>query len=183
MLPFTVVAVLLGLTACVGPRGPLRRDVVSEPAYVPDTQVLFYPAAGQSPEQQSRDRYECYQWASRETGFDPGQVSVGPRQRMEVTPAVPAGHDTVAGAITGAIIGAAASNPRHAGGGAILGALAGAAFGAANDQARQQQADRVQSRYDAREGQHLAAIEEQASNYRRAMSACIEGRGYTVAQR
>src|SRR5258706_8565134 len=50
MLPFTVVAVLLGLTACVGPRGPLRRDVVSEPAYVPDTQVLFYPAAGQSPE-------------------------------------------------------------------------------------------------------------------------------------
>jgi hypothetical protein len=172
---------VLGLSGCVGPRGPMRYDTSYEPPRVPDTQIIFYPAAGQSSEQQARDRYECYQWAVKQTGFDPSQLSLAPHQRIDVEPAVPAGHDTAAGAITGAIIGAAVSNPRHAGGGAILGAIAGAAMGAANDSARQEHADRLQHRFDAREGQHQAAIEEQAGNYRRAMTACIEGRGYTVS--
>lgn len=30
---------------------------------VPLTQVYFYPKAGQSAEQQSRDHYDCYNWA------------------------------------------------------------------------------------------------------------------------
>lgn len=173
----------VGLSACVGPRGPLRREVSYEPPRVPDTQVLFYPAAGQSPELQARDRYECYQWATKQTGFDPSQVSLAPHQRFDVVQAVPPAHDTVVGAITGALLGAAASNPRHAGGGAVVGAIAGAAFGAASDSARQENADRLQQHYDAREGQHQAALDEQASNYRRAMTACIEGRGYTVSPR
>jgi len=160
----------------------MRQEVYSEPAHVPDTQILFYPASGQSPEQQARDRYECYQWASNQTGFDPSELSLAPHQRVDVVSAVPAAHDTVAGAITGAILGAASSSPRHAGGGALIGAVAGAAFGAASDSARQQEAERVQRRYDAREGQRQANIDERASNYRRAMTACIEGRGYTVSQ-
>jgi len=33
--------------------------------------LFIYPAAGQSEEQQARDRYECHRWAQSETGFDP----------------------------------------------------------------------------------------------------------------
>lgn len=33
--------------------------------------LIVYPAAGQSDEQKSQDKYECYEWASAETGFDP----------------------------------------------------------------------------------------------------------------
>jgi hypothetical protein len=61
--------------------------------------LFVYPKEGQSDEQRDRDRYECYVWASDQTGFDP-----------------------------------TAENP------------------------------------DA----------DKASDYRRAMSACLEGRGYTV---
>ena len=34
-------------------------------------QLYIYPAAGQSEEQQAKDRYECHRWAQSETGFDP----------------------------------------------------------------------------------------------------------------
>ncbi|HXQ32215.1 MAG TPA: hypothetical protein VN790_09665 [Steroidobacteraceae bacterium] len=41
----------------------------------PDLSV--YPSDGQSPEQQSSDRYECYRWAVDQTGFDPTQPAGG----------------------------------------------------------------------------------------------------------
>ncbi len=33
--------------------------------------MFFYPTRGQGPDQQSRDRGECYGWAMQQTGFDP----------------------------------------------------------------------------------------------------------------
>jgi len=33
----------------------------------------IYPRNGQTPEQQSADRYECHSWAKTQTGFDPTQ--------------------------------------------------------------------------------------------------------------
>jgi hypothetical protein len=33
--------------------------------------VFVYPKNGQTPDQQSRDRYECHRWAADQTGFDP----------------------------------------------------------------------------------------------------------------
>jgi len=35
----------------------------------PITQIYFYPKAGQTNEQQSRDHYECYNWAMQQTGL------------------------------------------------------------------------------------------------------------------
>jgi hypothetical protein len=147
---------------------------------MPSTQVFFYPAAGQSAEQQNRDRYECYGWAVQQTGFDPSQAQLAPHQRIEVVPEPAPGQDTAAGAITGAILGAAVSRPRDAGAGALVGAVAGAMLGAASDSARAQQAERAQRRYDARDAQQMAALDAQAAAYRRAMTACLEGRGYRV---
>ena len=37
------------------------------------TDLYAYPKAGQSPEQQARDRDECHKWAVAQSGFDPAQ--------------------------------------------------------------------------------------------------------------
>src|SRR6516164_90871 len=53
---------------------------------VPDVsaqEIIAYPEQGQSQQQQQRDRYECYQWAVGQTGFDPQ------RQAMGYTPSGP----------------------------------------------------------------------------------------------
>ena len=42
------------------------------------------------------------------------------------------------------------------------------------------QAKAVQNRYDQRDAARMAKLDEQAGNYRRALTACLEGRGYTV---
>jgi hypothetical protein len=39
------------------------------------TDVIAYPAQGQSPEQQADDRAACEQWAANQSGFDPAQAS------------------------------------------------------------------------------------------------------------
>jgi uncharacterized protein YcfJ len=116
----------------------------------------------------------------KQSGFDPSQTSLAPHQRVEVVPMPPAGTNTVAGAITGAVLGAVIAGPHDAGGGAIVGGVIGGAAGAASDAQRQANANRVQGRYDQREGARMAKLEEQAGNYRRALTACLEGRGYTV---
>jgi len=35
------------------------------------TELMAYPKNGQSAEQQSRDKFECHQWAASQSGFDP----------------------------------------------------------------------------------------------------------------
>ena len=178
----------LALASCAdAPARPAPRHVraapppPAEPAPQPvSTQVYVYPTAGQSADQQSRDRYECYLWSVKQSGFDPSQQHLAPHQRVEVVSMPPQGSDTVAGAATGAILGAVIANPRNAGAAAIGGAIVGGALGAASDANRQAQAKQVQDRYDRRNSAQDAQIEEQASNYRRALTACLEGRSYTV---
>ena len=35
------------------------------------TELMAYPKNGQTPEQQTKDRFECHQWAVGQTGYDP----------------------------------------------------------------------------------------------------------------
>lgn len=37
----------------------------------PSDQLFVYPSAGQSPDQQAKDRQECERWASEQSGFNP----------------------------------------------------------------------------------------------------------------
>ncbi|HXH73226.1 MAG TPA: glycine zipper 2TM domain-containing protein [Mariprofundaceae bacterium] len=178
-----LLASALVLGACASQRGYVEEPAPAPeaaPAPRPSTQVYFYPKAGQSQEQQDRDRYECYLWAMQQTGFDPSQPNLAPHQRVTVTPVPAPGHDTAVGALTGAAIGAVVAEPGNKAGGAVVGAVAGAAIGAASDQARQEQAQRLQQSYDQADAARSARIEQQASEYRRAMAACLEGRGYSV---
>ena len=80
-------------------------------------------------------------------------------------------------AIAGAVLGAAISPGWDRGAGAVFGGLTGAMIGSASDASRAQQnayEENVQDR------QQAAAMEHQASDYRRALSACLGGRGYSV---
>jgi outer membrane lipoprotein SlyB len=146
----------------------------------PITQVYFYPKQGQTTEQQSRDHYECYNWAMQQTGFDPSQSSIPSERRVKVVPMPPPGHDTAALAIAGAVLGALIAGPRHAGQGALIGAGSGALFGAASDATRQQYAGQMEEAYTRSDQALDAHYEAQARDFRRAMTACLEGRGYSV---
>jgi hypothetical protein len=146
----------------------------------PAAPVYVYPAQGQSPERTDRDRYECHNWAVKQSGFDPSQPHLAPHQRVQVVMGPPQGSNTMTGAIAGALVGAAVSRPRNSGTGAAVGALTGALLGHASDRSREQQAARIQEIHDRRADNANARLEQQSNDYRRAISACLEGRGYTV---
>jgi hypothetical protein len=161
------------LVACEAP--PPRRTVVAtEPVPAP---IMVYPAQGQTPDQLERDRYECHVWAVQQSGFDPSRPGLPPGERVVVQPANPPGSGTAVGAIAGAILGAALAGPRDAGFGAVFGGVTGAAIGASSDANAQAQANYAQARAD----QNYARGEAGASNYRRAISACLDARGYKTA--
>ena len=85
--------------------------------------------------------------------------------------------DVVAGAAPGAILGAAVSSPRHAGANAVIGAIFGAALGAAAGDAR----NRAYEDARARQAEAAERARVPSNNFRRAMSACMDARGYRVS--
>jgi hypothetical protein len=172
-----IVLPLLAIAGCATPP-PRHVHRTVEPPPPPPTQVYVYPNDGQDPARLDRDRYECHVWAVKETGFDPSGPSVMPSQRVHVVAGPPPGTGTVVGAATGAVLGAVVS--RNAGAGAAVGAVAGAIVGTASDAAREERAQQIQERYDARDARRQAQANQLATDYRRAISACLEGRGYTV---
>jgi hypothetical protein len=172
-LRFTVpVAVTVLLAACVTP--PPRTYAVPAP---PPQRVFVYPANGQSPEQTDRDRYECHVWAVQQTGVDPSRADASPYERVVVQPANPPGSGAVAGAIGGAIIGSIIGGPRNAGAGLLIGGATGAIVGSAADANAQAQAQQTQQQYN----QSAAAGRARGDAYRRAIGACLQGRGYTIS--
>lgn len=165
------VAAMLVLAACVTP--PPRTVMVAAP---PPQRVFVYPANGQSPEQTERDRYECHVWAVQQTGVDPSRADASAYERVVVQPANPPGTGTAVGAITGAVLGSIIAGPRNAGAGLIFGGVTGAIVGSAADSQAQAQAQQTQAQIN----QGAAAGRARGDSYRRAIGACLQGRGYTV---
>jgi hypothetical protein len=159
------------LAACVTP--PPRTYAVPAP---PPQRVFVYPANGQSAEQTDRDRYECHVWAVEQTGVDPSRADASAYERVIVQPANPPGAGTVAGAIGGAILGSIIAGPRNAGAGLIIGGATGAVVGSASDASAEAQARQTQAQIN----QSAATGRARADSYRRAIGACLTGRGYTV---
>ena len=147
-----------------GTAPPPPRPVASQPMY-------FYPELSQDDSRQDRDRYECYRWAVRETGVDPGMTPV-----REVPPpraAVRDGSEVVAGAATGAVVGSVIASRGHGAEGAIIGAIFGTLLGAAAQESRAQAAEQAHAR-------RQAYAQVPMDNFRRAMGACMSGRGYRI---
>ncbi len=183
LLPLLVVAGIVLSGCVVEPARPVRR--VIQPAAPPPeqvTEVIAYPSQGQTPEQLDRDRYECHSWAVKQTGFDPSVPGTPPHQRVVVQgpPPPPPGSGVTVGAITGAVLGAIIAGPRDAGAGAAIGAIAGGGLGAASEAQQREAARDAEDRAIERANARPPGQEQRAGAYRRALTACLEGRGYSV---
>jgi hypothetical protein len=134
-------------------------------------ELYIYPAKGQSDEQMDKDKYECYNWAKKDTGFDPMAAPV------TSTPA-PSGQKksggVVKGALGGAALGAIIGDSSKA---AKRGAAAGGLIGGVRQSSSNRQTEQQQQQWAQQES---ASYANNRNNYNRAYSACLEGRGYTV---
>jgi hypothetical protein len=133
--------------------------------------LFLYPTKGQSQSQQKADEFECYNWAVAQSGIDPlnlPQVAAPAKQTGPTGGAVVGGAK---GAAAGAAIGAIAGD---AGKGAAIGAVAGGLAGRKQGQQAQAQANQ--------QAQAGATAQQNQINdtFKKAFSACVEGKGYTV---
>jgi len=130
-------------------------------------EAFVYPQKGQSADQQAKDKAECAQWATGQTGFNPMAAAPAAAQAAPTGGAV---RGAARGALAGAAVGAIAGD---AGKGAAIGATAGGLGGAMRK--------RDNERVAAQQNQQQAAQQDAArTNYNRAYGACLEGRGYSV---
>jgi hypothetical protein len=139
--------------------------------------LMVYPAKNQSPPQQAQDEHDCWMWAAQQTGVDP--VTLKPDPNAAAAAKAQAAEDTQGAAVKGAAKGAAVgavvgSVSGNAGGGAAAGAVLGAVGGRrAKKKAEAQAAAQAQA-------QANAAAQAQADQFKKAMSVCLSGRGYTA---
>ncbi len=178
--PWTAVAIAAGLAGCV--EAPPRRVYITPPpAPQQAVQVVAYPTQGQTPQQLDRDRYECHNWAVSQSGFDPSVPGTAPRQQVVVVAGgPPPGAGVAGGAITGAVVGSLIAPPWRSGTGALIGAIAGATIGAVADSERAAQNREAVANAQAQVAAQSGASDQRADGYRRALTACLEGRGYSV---
>jgi hypothetical protein len=170
----------LVLSGCVAPPPPRPVYEAPPPPPPPVAKVYAYPLHGQTPQQQDRDNYECSQWATQQTGFDPSAPGVPPHDRVVVQSGPPPGTNTAIGAVAGAILGAVIAPRWQAAPAALAGAVVGGAIGSTADAANA--ANSAQNAQAAAIANQRAAADEErsAANYRRALGACLDARGYSV---
>jgi predicted lipid-binding transport protein (Tim44 family) len=142
---------------------------------------IIYPGGGQSQEQMEKDKFECYQWAKGQTGFDPMETPKAteppPPQQAQRSAAGGAVRGGVGGAALGAGIGAIAGGSKGAKKGAAIGGISGGVLGGARSQAQKKQDEQAQQQWaDQQTGQYM----QKRDTYNRAYKACLEGKGYTV---
>ena len=138
--------------------------------------LIVYPAKGQTPQQQALDEQACYTWAQQQTdplakppNADP--AAQAGKAKVDSAAQGAAVRGAAGGAVGGAAVGAAAGD---AGKGARVGAVAGAIRGRrAKKEAERQAEQQARAQAQAQSGQ-------QANTFRKAMVACLQGRGYTV---
>ena len=130
--------------------------------------LYVYPQKQQSATQQLTDEQQCYGNAKTQTGFDPNATTTAAK-----TPKSSSGDDHAAakGAMRGATVsGAVGGDPgRGAARGAILGSVR------AKRKAKEQ-ADQADKKTDATKTQQ----QQKQDDFKRAMSACLDARGYSV---
>ena len=134
----------------------------------PARAIYVYPAKGQSEEQQQRDKFDCSQWATQQTGFDPTNP-----QRVQTAQTRQRG-----GALRGAAGGAALGAVGGAiGGDAGKGAAIGAGVGAGVGMMRRNRSIREQQQEQAQINQNY---NNQIGSYNEAYGTCLKGKGYSV---
>lgn len=134
----------------------------------PAAAIYVYPAKGQSEDQMQRDKFDCSQWATQQTGFDPTNP-----QRVQTAQTQQRG-----GALRGAAGGAALGAVGGAiGGDAGKGAAIGAGVGAGVGMMRRNRSIREQQQEQAQINQNY---NNQVGSYNEAYGTCLKGKGYSV---
>lgn len=135
---------------------------------------IVFPAKGQSQDQMEQDKFQCYNWAKKETGFDPMKVPTA-------TSAPPQQQARRGGAVRGGAVGAGVGAIAKSGGsrskGAAKGAAIGGLVGGARTQSQMRRDEQARKQWEQEQATQYA---HSRNTYNRAYAACMEGRGYTV---
>ena len=145
------------------------------PGVLSAQELMIYPAKGQSDQQQEKDKFECYGFAKKQSGFDPMDLpttSTAPPPKEARQGG--AGRGAVGGGLGGALIGAIAGDTKK---GAAIGAVGGGLVGGMRSSEQKQREAHNRNQWEQQESQDYA---NNRNNYNRAYAACLEGRGYTV---
>jgi hypothetical protein len=137
--------------------------------------MFIYPEKGQSNEQMEQDKFQCYDWAKKQSGFDPMKAPTAttpPPQEEAAKGGV--GRGAVRGGLLGLGVGAIAGD---AGKGAAIGAVGGGLIGGARRSNQKQEQAQAEQQWAEQQASNYA---HNRNKYNRAYSACLEGRGYTV---
>lgn len=133
--------------------------------------LYVFPTKGQKPQKQEDDEIACYKWAKQQTGVDPLSP---PKVAPEPVKTGPNGT-TVLGAAKGAAAGAAiGAIAGDAGKGAAIGAVSGG-IGGLGARRRQDAASKQKAEATAK-SKETGLMD----NFKKAFSACMEGKGYNV---
>ena len=133
--------------------------------------LYVFPSKQQSQATQDADETACFNWAKQQTGVDPMNPPKVQAAQVDKSPDGAAVRGAAGGAAAGAAIGAIAGD---AGEGAAIGAVVGGLRG--------RRAKRAGDEMEQQQSNQAAAGQQQAhmDNYKKAFTACMEGKGYTV---
>ena len=133
--------------------------------------LYVFPSNSQDQATQDADEMACYKWAKEQTGVDPmNPVDIQAEQAdrsLNGSAVVGSAKGAAAGAAIGAIAGDAGKGAAI---GAVVGGLGGRRARLAGDQAEQQANNQAAA----------AKEKELMDNYKKAFTACMEAKGYTV---
>lgn len=135
---------------------------------------FIYPQEGQDAQQIQEDKFECYGWATEQSGFDPMQRPTASTPPPQQTQGPSTGRSVALGAAVGGLGGAIGG---EFGKGAAAGAAVGLLGGGIRSKSHQTSQQQQQKEWAQ---QQTAEYNRNRDNYNRAFSACMEGRGYTV---
>lgn len=138
--------------------------------------LAIFPAKGQSPEQQKADEAAAYDWATKQTGWDPYQAKAVLDQQAQASAAAAgaarggAFKGAAGGALAGVAIGAIAGD---AGKGAAIGATSLGMTGGVRSR-------RAIKAAGGASDAAVAAYQQQYALWSRNFMAAMEAKGYTV---
>jgi hypothetical protein len=170
----TVLAALLATAPALAQVAAPKTTPPPKPTFA-QIGLFIYPAKEQTPDQQKKDEDACYEWAETNTGLTLVAGTVDAEAAGKAA-AKDAGQGKVvggaaAGAATGLAIGAIAGD---AGKGAAIGAVAGSVGGVRGRLHAKQAAGQKGAQ------QAVQANQQAVDRFKKAASACLEARGYSV---
>ena len=130
--------------------------------------LYVYPQKQQSATQQLTDEQQCYSGAKTQTGFDPNAPTTASKAAKSDSAN---DHAAAKGALRGATV------SRAVGGDPGQGAARGAILGSARAKRKQkEQAEQADKQAAAKKTQQ----QQKQDDFKRALSACLDARGYSV---